>query len=60
MTIENILSDARSILTLVSFLTFIGIAWWAYSARRADAFRSAAMLPFNDETPPRGEDGSHV
>jgi cytochrome c oxidase cbb3-type subunit 4 len=35
-----------SIMTLVSFLTFLGIVAWAYSRRRKQAFDAAAMEPF--------------
>ena len=49
MAIENFLTDARSVLTVVSFVTFLGIIWWSYSKRRASAFAEAAMLPFADD-----------
>ena len=42
-------SDARSVITVISMLTFIGIAAWAYSARRKADFEEAANLPFADE-----------
>lgn len=32
----------RSIITVASFATFLGIVWWAYSARRRNAFDRAA------------------
>ena len=41
--------DARSVITVVSFLTFIGILWWTYIARRSSDFDEAAHLPFADE-----------
>jgi len=47
MTTE--LFDARSMVTVISFITFIGIVWWAYSGRRKSAFDEAAWLPFADE-----------
>ena len=43
------LIDARSLVTVASFITFIGIVWWAYSSRRKDAFDEAAHLPFADD-----------
>lgn len=49
MGIENLIMDARSIITVLSFLSFIGIVWWAYSARRGADFEAAANLPFADE-----------
>ena len=42
-------SDARSIVTLVSMMTFIGIVIWAYSGARKKDFDEAAMLPFADD-----------
>jgi cytochrome c oxidase cbb3-type subunit 4 len=49
MNIIDVVSDARSIITVISMLTFIGIVLWAYSARRKNDFDEAAMLPFNEE-----------
>ncbi len=45
------LSDARSVMTLVSLLTFVGIVYWAFVAHRKQDFDEAAMLPFADEEP---------
>ena len=41
--------DARSLVTLASFISFIGIVWWAYSGRRKSSFDEAAQLPFADD-----------
>ncbi len=49
MSMIELISDARSIVTLICMLTFIGIVIWAYSARRKSDFDEAAMLPFADE-----------
>ncbi len=49
MNITDVVSDARSIITVISMLTIIGIVLWAYSARRKNDFDEAAMLPFNEE-----------
>ena len=43
------LNDLRSVVTLVSFLVFLGIVAWAWSARRRSAFEAAAQLPFAEE-----------
>ena len=51
MSMIELISDARSIVTLICMLTFIGIVVWAYSARRKFDFDEAAMLPFADEEP---------
>lgn len=42
-------NDLRSIMTLVSFLTFVGIVLWAWSGRRKAAFEEAANLVFDEE-----------
>ena len=47
MTIELI--DARSLVTVACFISFIGIVWWAYSASRKSSFDEAANLPFADD-----------
>ena len=39
----------RSMATVVSFLTFIGIVAWAYSRRNAADFEQAANLPFEQD-----------
>ena len=43
------LIDARSIMTMVSLVTFLGIIYWTYVAHRKQDFDEAAMLPFADE-----------
>lgn len=46
----------RSIVTVVAFLTFVGIVFWAYSSGRKGRFEAAARLPFeDDENHNRGE-----
>lgn len=55
MNIENLFTDARSMFTLLSFLTFVGIVLWAYSGRRKADFETAANLPFVDDEDYRSE-----
>lgn len=43
------INDLRSIVTVVSMLTFLGIVAWAWSKRNKDRFEEAAQLPFQDE-----------
>lgn len=43
------INDIRSILTVLAFVSFIGIVVWAYSGRRRSAFNEAANLPFNED-----------
>ena len=49
MALTDLVSEMRSVVTIVSMLTFIGIVLWAYSARRKNDFDEAARLPFADE-----------
>jgi cytochrome c oxidase cbb3-type subunit 4 len=39
-------SDLRILITVVSFVVFVGIVYWAYSGRQRSRFDEAAMLPF--------------
>ena len=43
------INDLRSIVTVVSQLTFQGICAWAWSRRNPARFDEAAQLPFRDE-----------
>jgi cytochrome c oxidase cbb3-type subunit 4 len=43
------LNDLRSGWTVLSFLAFLGIVWWAYSGRRKARFDEAARLALDDE-----------
>lgn len=43
------INDLRSIVTVVSMLTFLGIVWWAYGVKsNKQRFEQAANLPFAD------------
>lgn len=43
------INDMRSIVTVVSLLTFVGIVVWAYSKRNQSSFDEAARLPFDED-----------
>jgi cytochrome c oxidase cbb3-type subunit 4 len=43
------INTLRSLATVVSFITFIGIIAWAYSGRNAADFEKAANLPFEQD-----------
>ena len=43
------INDLRSIVTVVSLITFLGIVVWAWSRRNQAGFDEAARLPFQDE-----------
>ena len=48
--LEQVLSIcSRSLATVVSFITFIGIVVWAYARRNAKDFEEAAQLPFEQD-----------
>lgn len=52
------INDLRSIMTVVSLLTFIGIIWWAYGVKgNRKRFDEAANLPFADDEADRVELG---
>ena len=39
----------RSAITLLSFVAFLGIVWWAWGRGRKARFDEASRLPFADE-----------
>ena len=43
------INDLRSIVTVLSFLCFIGIVAWAWGKSRQHDFDEAANLPFADD-----------
>lgn len=60
MSFESLVMDARSVVTVLSFFSFIGIVLWAYSARRGADFEAAANLPFADEMNTQAAEKQHV
>ena len=52
------INDLRSIMTVVSLLTFLGIVWWAFGMKgNKERFEEAANLPFADDEADRAELG---
>jgi cytochrome c oxidase cbb3-type subunit IV len=43
------INTLRSIVTVVTFVCFIGIWVWAWSSRRKEDFDRAAHLPFDQD-----------
>ena len=43
------INTLRAVVTLASFVTFIGIVRWAWSKRRNADFAEAAKLPFEQD-----------
>ncbi len=55
------INDLRSVVTVVSLLTFLGIVWWAYGVKGSQKrFEEAANLPFTDEEAERTEKGQTI
>ncbi|MFM2085709.1 MAG: hypothetical protein RLZZ237_578 [Pseudomonadota bacterium] len=48
MAIDNLFDSASSVMTVISFTTFVGILWWTFSRSKSD-IEAAAQLPFDDE-----------
>lgn len=57
MAIQHIFDTASSVMTVVSFITFVGIMWWAFAPANRGSFEQAASLPFADD---EQEEGKHV
>ncbi|TSE27897.1 cbb3-type cytochrome oxidase subunit 3 [Tepidimonas aquatica] len=43
------INDMRVIVTVLSFVTFVGIWVWAWSRKNQRRFEEAAQLPFQSE-----------
>ena len=43
------INDMRSIVTVISLATFVGILVWAWSKKNKADFDEAARLPFGDD-----------
>jgi cytochrome c oxidase cbb3-type subunit IV len=46
------INDFRTLSTVLVFLAFMGVAWWAYGPSRKKYFDDAAQLPFLDDDAP--------
>ena len=49
MAIEHIFDSASSVMTVVSFTTFMAIVVWTFVLKKGTDFEEAARLPFADE-----------
>ena len=49
MAIQHIFDDASRVMTVVSFVTFMGILAWTFSRRNTRRFEEAAQLPFEQD-----------
>ena len=50
-------NDLRAVSTLIMFLAFIGIVWFALSRHRRAGFDEAAQVPFLDDAPADASQG---
>ena len=57
---QHIFDSASSVMTLISFLTFIGILLWTFVLRKNADFAVQAALPFADETEDSDGERNHV
>ncbi|HZX29858.1 MAG TPA: cbb3-type cytochrome c oxidase subunit 3 [Rhodocyclaceae bacterium] len=53
------INDLRSITTVISMLTFVGIVWWAYARGNKSRFDEAANLPFAEHDDEGAASASH-
>lgn len=49
MGILSIFDSLSSVMTVVSFATFLGIVLWAFAPSKRGDFAQAASLPFADD-----------
>jgi cytochrome c oxidase cbb3-type subunit 4 len=49
MALQTLFDHASSVMTLVSFITFGAILWWAFVRHKEADFATAAALPFADD-----------
>ena len=43
------INTLRSLVTVLAFVSFVGIVLWAYSGRARRGFEEAAQLPFDED-----------
>ena len=49
MHIAALFDKVSSAMTVISFLTFVGILWWTFIRHKDKDFANAAYLPFADD-----------
>jgi cytochrome c oxidase cbb3-type subunit 4 len=49
MHIAALFDKVSSAMTVISFLTFVGILWWTFVRHKDRDFAAAAQLPFADD-----------
>ena len=53
------INDLRALFTVIMFVMFIGIVFWAWSNKRHGAFHEAASLPLNEPDQPRANNANN-
>ena len=53
MAIEQLFDSASSAMTVISFVTFLGILLWTFALKRRCFFAAGGALLFADEAPAR-------
>lgn len=43
------INDVRSLFTVVFFIGFIGVVWWAFGPKRKQHFDDQGQIPFEDD-----------
>ncbi|MFN7277802.1 MAG: cbb3-type cytochrome oxidase subunit 3 [Betaproteobacteria bacterium] len=53
---EEAVNMIRAGMTVVMFLVFVGIVWWAYGPARRRRFEEDARIALDDDQPPHGRE----
>lgn len=53
------LNDARIVITVLGFLCFVAICFWAWSKAARKDFDEAAMIPFREHDQPDTNNKQH-
>jgi cytochrome c oxidase cbb3-type subunit 4 len=51
------INDVRAAITLLAFVSFLGIVFWAYHRKSRRNFDEAAQLPFAEDAVPADDAG---
>ena len=54
MDLQTLFDHASQAMTVISFITFVGILWWTYARHSKADFDAIARLPLDDEEPHHG------
>lgn len=49
MAVQHIFDDASRVMTVVSFVCFLGILAWTFVLRKEQDFAATAAIPFDDD-----------